>query len=102
MCILQCAQTPAHGHQAVRDLLALINCSSHALWLRCCARCKQVVKGMVLRRDTEGTIKSVENAKVAVYAQGIDTASTDTKVRACALAWVEAHKHTALCQHKGR
>lgn len=28
-----------------------------------------VVKGMVLRRDTEGTLKSVKDAKVAVYAQ---------------------------------
>jgi len=40
----------------------------------------RVVKGMVFRRDTEGTIKHVENAKVAVYAQGVDTATTDTKV----------------------
>jgi T-complex protein 1 subunit theta len=39
-----------------------------------------VVKGMVLRRDTEGTVKSAEAAKVAVFAQGIDTAGTDTKV----------------------
>lgn len=28
-----------------------------------------VVKGMVLRRDTEGTIKTVKDAKVAVFAQ---------------------------------
>jgi hypothetical protein len=28
-----------------------------------------VVKGMVLRRDTEGTVKSVKDAKVAVFAQ---------------------------------
>lgn len=28
-----------------------------------------VVKGMVLRRDTEGTIKLVKDAKVAVFAQ---------------------------------
>ncbi|KAJ9525934.1 hypothetical protein QJQ45_009408 [Haematococcus lacustris] len=38
-----------------------------------------VVKGMVLRRDAEGTVKHMENAKVAVYSQGIDTSSTDTK-----------------------
>lgn len=38
-----------------------------------------VVKGMVLRRDCEGTIKHVENAKIAAYAEGVDTASTDTK-----------------------
>lgn len=28
-----------------------------------------VVKGMVLRRDTEGTLKLVKDAKVAVFAQ---------------------------------
>ncbi|KAF5829991.1 chaperonin complex component [Dunaliella salina] len=39
----------------------------------------RVVKGMVFRRDAEGTIKHVENAKVAVFAQGVDTATTDTK-----------------------
>ncbi|GAX82224.1 hypothetical protein CEUSTIGMA_g9652.t1 [Chlamydomonas eustigma] len=38
-----------------------------------------VVNGMVLRRDTEGTVKHVENAKIAAYAEGVDTASTDTK-----------------------
>lgn len=29
----------------------------------------QVVKGMVLKRDAEGSVKCVENAKVVVYAQ---------------------------------
>lgn len=38
-----------------------------------------VVKGMVLRRDTEGTIKNVKDAKIAAYTQGIDTSTTDTK-----------------------
>uniref|UniRef100_A0A7S0S258 CCT-theta n=1 Tax=Chlamydomonas leiostraca TaxID=1034604 RepID=A0A7S0S258_9CHLO len=38
-----------------------------------------VIKGMVLRRDTEGTVKSAADAKVAVYSQGVDTSSTDTK-----------------------
>lgn len=38
-----------------------------------------VVKGMVLRRDAEGSVKHVEDGKVVVYAQGVDTASTDTK-----------------------
>ena len=38
-----------------------------------------VIKGMVLRRGTEGTVQHMENAKVAVYTQGIDTSSTDTK-----------------------
>lgn len=38
-----------------------------------------VVKGMVLKRDTEGTVKHVQNAKIAAYTQGVDTAATDTK-----------------------
>lgn len=38
-----------------------------------------VVPGLVLRRDAEGTVKSATNAKVVVYAQGIDTAGTETK-----------------------
>lgn len=39
----------------------------------------QVVKGMVLKRDAEGSVKCVENAKVAVYAQGVDTSGPETK-----------------------
>lgn len=39
-----------------------------------------VVKGIVIKRDTEGTVKSVTDAKVAVFAQGVDTSSTETKV----------------------
>lgn len=39
-----------------------------------------VVKGMVLNRGVENSISSQTDAKVAVFAQGVDTASTDTKV----------------------
>lgn len=39
-----------------------------------------VVKGMVLKRGVEGTISRVADAKVAVFAQGVDTSSTETKV----------------------
>jgi T-complex protein 1 subunit theta len=35
---------------------------------------------MVLKRDVEGSVRSVTDAKVAVFAQGVDTASTETKV----------------------
>lgn len=38
-----------------------------------------VVRGMVLKRGAEGVVTSVEDAKVAVFAQGIDTSSTETK-----------------------
>jgi T-complex protein 1 subunit theta len=33
-----------------------------------------VVNGMVLRRDTDGTVKEVSYAKVAVFVQAVDTA----------------------------
>jgi len=39
----------------------------------------QVIKGHVLARDTEGTIKHVTNAKIAVFSGGIDIAKTETK-----------------------
>ena len=41
-----------------------------------------VVRGMVLKRDAEGTVKRVTDGKVAVFAQGIDTAGTETKASA--------------------
>ena len=39
------------------------------------------MRGMVIKRDTEGAVKRAERAKVAVFAQGIDTHATETKVR---------------------
>ena len=41
----------------------------------------KVVKGVVIKRSTEGAIQDVTDAKVAVFAQGVDTAATETKVR---------------------
>ncbi|XP_057546035.1 T-complex protein 1 subunit theta [Amaranthus tricolor] len=38
-----------------------------------------VVRGMVLKNDAVGSIKRVEKAKVAVFAQGVDTSATETK-----------------------
>lgn len=38
-----------------------------------------IVRGHVLPRDAEGTIKSVTKAKIAVFAGGIDMAKTETK-----------------------
>ncbi|KAH6781208.1 TCP-1/cpn60 chaperonin family protein [Perilla frutescens var. hirtella] len=38
-----------------------------------------VVRGMVLKSDAAGTIKRIENAKVAVFAGGVDTTATETK-----------------------
>lgn len=39
-----------------------------------------VVNGMVLKRDAEGTIKQAQDAKIAVFAQGVDTEATEGKV----------------------
>lgn len=39
----------------------------------------QVVKGHVLNRGVEGTIKHVKNAKIAVLATGLESAKTETK-----------------------
>eukprot|EP01024_Parvocaulis_polyphysoides_P041731 TRINITY_DN382_c0_g1_i1.p1 TRINITY_DN382_c0_g1~~TRINITY_DN382_c0_g1_i1.p1 ORF type:complete len:544 (-),score=96.41 TRINITY_DN382_c0_g1_i1:222-1853(-) len=39
----------------------------------------QVVRGMVFKRDSEGSIKEMSDAKVAVFAQEVDTVSTETK-----------------------
>ncbi|KAK4413105.1 T-complex protein 1 subunit theta [Sesamum alatum] len=38
-----------------------------------------VVRGMVLKSDAVGTIKRMENAKVAVFVGGVDTTATETK-----------------------
>ena len=39
----------------------------------------EVVQGMVIRRDVEGTVKHVKDAKVAVFVCAVDTSSTETK-----------------------
>lgn len=39
----------------------------------------KVIKGMVIKRDAEGTKKTASDAKVAVYSQGVDTSGTETK-----------------------
>lgn len=41
----------------------------------------RVLKGVVVKRGAEGNIKDVADAKVAVFAQGVDTSSTETKAR---------------------
>ncbi|KAG0566798.1 hypothetical protein KC19_7G088700 [Ceratodon purpureus] len=39
----------------------------------------QVVRGMVLKSESVGTIKVAKNAKVAVFGGGVDTSATETK-----------------------
>lgn len=41
-------------------------------------QCTQV-KGMVVSRDAEGVVKSVQNAKVAVFGCGVEAAATEAK-----------------------
>jgi T-complex protein 1 subunit theta len=38
-----------------------------------------VIKGLILTGDTLGTVRHVRNAKIVVYAHGINTPSTETK-----------------------
>ena len=39
----------------------------------------EVIQGLVIRRNPEGSTLHVENAKVAVYSEGLDLAMTETK-----------------------
>lgn len=39
----------------------------------------EVVKGFVLTRGAEGTVKHIKNAKIGVFASGIDLGKTETK-----------------------
>lgn len=46
----------------------------------------QLVRGVVVKREPEGTVRSAKKAKVAVFAQGIDSATTETKASSYSLA----------------
>lgn len=39
----------------------------------------QVIRGLVVQRDADGTVKHVEKAKVAVFGIGIEASDTETK-----------------------
>lgn len=41
----------------------------------------RVVRGLLVKRGAEGAVQGVADAKVAVFAQGVDTSSTETKAR---------------------
>ena len=58
----------------------------------------KVVKGVVIKRSTEGKIQDVTDAKVAVFAQGVDTASTETKVlsHSGCISYLSAGPHTCV------
>ena len=42
----------------------------------------RVVRGLLVKRGAEGAVQGVADAKVAVFAQGVDTSSTETKASA--------------------
>lgn len=69
-CIDVCPKNPANFNVDNVRIVKLLGASIHD---------SHVVKGMVLKRDSEGTIELVEDAKVVVYAQGLDTSTTETK-----------------------
>lgn len=71
-CIEVCPKNPANFNV---DNVRVVKISGGG------AHDSKVVKGVVIKRSTEGSIKDVADAKVAVFAQGVDTASTETKVR---------------------
>lgn len=70
-CIEVCPKNPANFNV---DNVRVVKISGGG------AHDSKVVKGVVIKRSTEGSIKDVADAKVAVFAQGVDTASTETKV----------------------
>ncbi len=69
-CIDVCPKNPANFNVDNVRVVKIPGSSLHE---------SSVVKGMVLKRDTEGSVKKVENAKIVAYTQGVDTSSTDTK-----------------------
>lgn len=50
-----------------------------AKMIGCSVGDSQVVRGLVVQRDAEGTIKHVEDAKIAVFGTSIEASSTETK-----------------------
>ncbi|KAK7381280.1 hypothetical protein VNO78_33852 [Psophocarpus tetragonolobus] len=69
-CIQVCPKTPANFNV---DNVRVAKLLGGGL------RNSTVVRGMVLKSDAVGTIKQAEKAKVAVFASGVDTSSTETK-----------------------
>ena len=70
-CIEVCPKNPTNFNVDNVRVVKLVGGGMHG---------SSVVKGVVIKRDTEGTVKNVQDAKVAVFAQGIDTSTTETKV----------------------
>jgi hypothetical protein len=60
----------------------------------------RVLKGVVVKRGAEGNIKDAADAKVAVFAQGVDTASTETKASALRPSHTSQGLHLSLLSHR--
>ncbi|GER39950.1 thermosome subunit 1 [Striga asiatica] len=69
-CIQVCPKNPANFNVDNVRVAKLLGGGLHD---------SKVVRGMVLKSDAVGTIKRIENAKVAVFAGGVDTTATETK-----------------------
>ncbi|XP_043718635.1 T-complex protein 1 subunit theta-like isoform X2 [Telopea speciosissima] len=69
-CIQVCPKNPANFNVDNVRVTKLVGGGLH--------NCS-VVRGMVLKNDSVGSIKRVEKAKIAVFAQGVDTSATETK-----------------------
>ncbi|XP_042492174.1 T-complex protein 1 subunit theta-like [Macadamia integrifolia] len=69
-CIQVCPKNPANFNVDNVRVAKLVGGGLH--------NCS-VVRGMVLKTDAVGSIKRVEKAKIAVFAQGVDTSATETK-----------------------
>ncbi|XP_037455290.1 T-complex protein 1 subunit theta-like [Triticum dicoccoides] len=69
-CIQVCPENPANFNVDNVRVAKLVGGGLHD---------SSVVRGMVLKHDAVGSIKKVENAMVAVFAGGVDTAATEMK-----------------------
>ncbi|KAL9232988.1 hypothetical protein vseg_008035 [Gypsophila vaccaria] len=69
-CIQVCPKNPTNFNVDNVRVIKLVGGGLHN---------SSVVRGMLLRNDAVGSIKRVEKAKVAVFAQGVDTSATETK-----------------------
>ena len=86
-CIEVCPKNPTNFNVDNVRVVKLVGGGMHG---------SSVVKGVVIKRDTEGTVKNIQDAKVAVFAQGIDTSTTETKV-----SWAAGRLCGTVCYARG-
>ncbi|KAK1270558.1 T-complex protein 1 subunit alpha [Acorus gramineus] len=69
-CIQVCPKNPANFNVDNVRVAKLLGGGLHN---------SSIIRGMVLKNDTVGSIKRIEKAKIAVFAGGVDTSATETK-----------------------